>query len=147
MRRHGGATHRGTLDIRVVWITLFLLTSIWVNTNTATNIWPYSLLAVALHVIYAATLLPTGESTPIAARLLNDQDQFGNRYSRFRDDHDERALGHAQDEAVLLSRLTFYWVNALIKKGVAGYLRRIDDLFMLPENLHIKVRMFRLHWS
>lgn len=69
---------------------------------------------------------------------------MGNRYSRFRDEHDERALGHAQDEAGLLSRYTFYWVNALIKKGVAGYLRRIDDLFVLPECLRIQVLADRM---
>lgn len=47
------------------------------------------------------------------------------------------ALGRGQDEASLLSRLMFYWVNPLIKKGMAGYLQRIDDLFMLPESLTV----------
>lgn len=37
----------------------------------------------------------------------------------------------------MLSRLAFVWVNPLIKKGVAGYLRRIDDLFMLPACLDV----------
>lgn len=60
-----------------------------------------------------------------------------NRYSRFRDDHDELALGHAQDDAGRVSRLFFIWVNPLIKKGVAGYLQRIDDLFMLPVCLDV----------
>lgn len=60
-----------------------------------------------------------------------------NRYSRFRDDHDELALGHAQDDAGRVSRLFFIWVNPLIKKGVAGYLQRIDDLFMLPACLDV----------
>lgn len=48
------------------------------------------------------------------------------------------ALGHAQDEASLLSRLFFGWVNPLVRKGVAGYLQRIDDLFMLPASLDVK---------
>lgn len=46
-------------------------------------------------------------------------------------------MGHAQDEASKLSRLIFYWVNPLIRKGVAGYLHKIDDLFMLPETLRV----------
>lgn len=46
-------------------------------------------------------------------------------------------MGRAQDEASLLSRLVFYWVNPLIKKGMVGYLQRIDDLFMLPESLTV----------
>lgn len=47
------------------------------------------------------------------------------------------ALGPAQDEAPLLSRLIFYWVNPLIDKGLMGRLKRIDDLFDLPETLNI----------
>lgn len=47
------------------------------------------------------------------------------------------ALGQAQDEAPLLSRLLFYWVNPLIDKGLMGQLRRLDDLFDLPEKLNV----------
>lgn len=70
MRKNGSISHRGTLDVRVVWITLFLLTSIWVNTNAATNIWPYSIIAVALHVVYAGTLLPKGEARQLEQQSL-----------------------------------------------------------------------------
>lgn len=47
------------------------------------------------------------------------------------------ALGAAQDDAPLLSRLLFYWVNPLIDKGISGHLKKIDDLFDLPESLTI----------
>lgn len=47
------------------------------------------------------------------------------------------ALGHAQDEATYLSRLLFYWVNPLIEKGMSGNLRKIDDLFDLPDSLSL----------
>lgn len=60
-----------------------------------------------------------------------------NAYIGFQDDIDEVALGHAQDEASVLSKLIFYWVNPLIMKGIAGYLNKIDDLFMLPESLRV----------
>lgn len=49
------------------------------------------------------------------------------------------ALGHAQDEASWLSQMLFYWVNPLIDKGVAGHLRKIDDLFDLPQSLSVLV--------
>lgn len=65
------------------------------------------------------------------------QSLLGNAYVRFQDENDELALGQAQDEASLLSRLLFNWVSPLIKKGMAGYLGTIDDLFMLPECLNI----------
>lgn len=47
------------------------------------------------------------------------------------------ALGHAQDESIWLSRLIFYWVNPLIEKGLSGNLRKIDDLFDLPDSLSL----------
>lgn len=46
-------------------------------------------------------------------------------------------MGQAQDEAPILSKLLFYWVNPLIEKGLSGNLRRIDDLFDLPECLSL----------
>lgn len=62
---------------------------------------------------------------------------IGNTYIRFQDDVHVMALGQAQDEAPFLSRLIFYWVNPLIDKGLMGHLRRLDDLFDLPETLNI----------
>lgn len=59
------------------------------------------------------------------------------RYVRFEDDSQVMALGRAQDEATILSRFTFYWVNPLIEKGIVGRLQKIDDLFELPESLNI----------
>lgn len=46
-------------------------------------------------------------------------------------------MGRAQDEASWLSQLVFDWVNPLIDKGVSGHLRRVDDLFDLPESLTV----------
>lgn len=56
---------------------------------------------------------------------------------RFHDDLTIEALGQAQDEAPILSRLLFYWVNPLIDKGLSGNLKSIDDLFDLPDSLSI----------
>lgn len=53
-------------------------------------------------------------------------------------------LGHAQDDASWLSQLVFSWVNPLIDKGVAGHLRKIDDLFDLPESLTVTTITERL---
>lgn len=62
---------------------------------------------------------------------------IGTTYFRFQDDLQIEALGQAQDEAPILSKLLFYWVNPLIEKGLSGNLRRIDDLFDLPECLSL----------
>lgn len=60
---------------------------------------------------------------------------IGTAYVRFQDDIQIEALGEAQDEAPILSKLLFHWVNPLIEKGLSRNLRRIDDLFDLPECL------------
>lgn len=50
---------------------------------------------------------------------------------------DENILGDADDNANVFSKFIFYWVNPLIEKGIAGKLRKVDDLFDLPESLNI----------
>lgn len=50
---------------------------------------------------------------------------------------DDNILGDADDDANFLSRMVFFWVNPLISKGIAGRLRKIDDLFDLPSSLNI----------
>lgn len=62
---------------------------------------------------------------------------IGTTYFRFQDDIQIEALGQAQDEAPVLSKLLFHWVNPLIEKGLTGNLKRIDDLFDLPECLSL----------
>lgn len=49
----------------------------------------------------------------------------------------ETLLGPAQDSANILSRFTFFWVNSLIDKGVAGNLHQIDDLYQLPASIQV----------
>lgn len=53
-------------------------------------------------------------------------------------------MGQAQDEAPCLSKLLFHWVNPLIEQGISGHLKRIDDLFELPESLSINNTAERL---
>lgn len=50
---------------------------------------------------------------------------------------DENILGDADDDANILSKFFFYWVNPLIDKGIAGKLKKLDDLFDLPASLNI----------
>ncbi len=41
-------------------------------------------------------------------------------------------LGVAKDESNVISKLVFYWVNPLIKKGRMGRLQSPSDVFELP---------------
>lgn len=72
---------------------------------------------------------------------------MGNAYIRFQDNIDEDILGDADDDASFLSKFIFYWVNPLIKKGIAGKLKEVDDLFDLPESLNIASLTETFHQS
>lgn len=65
------------------------------------------------------------------------QATIGTAYIRFHDDIQIEALGPAQDGAPWLSKLLFCWVNPLVNKGLSCNLKRIDDLFELPESLSL----------
>lgn len=56
-------------------------------------------------------------------------------------------MGYAQDDANLWSRLIFSWVNPLIKKGVAGSLKKIEDLFDLPDALSVSQLYLKMQIS
>lgn len=47
------------------------------------------------------------------------------------------SLGQTYDERNFISKLLFYWVNPLIRKAVAGNLKKVDDLYDLPAELGI----------
>lgn len=72
---------------------------------------------------------------------------MGNAYIRFQDNIDESILGDADDNANFLSKFIFYWVNPLLRKGIAGKLKKVDDLFDLPESLNIASLSETFHQS
>lgn len=47
-------------------------------------------------------------------------------------------LGIAEDSSNFISRLTFWWVRPMMKKGHKGNLRSTEDLFLLPQSLSTK---------
>jgi len=47
-------------------------------------------------------------------------------------------LGVAEDRSNFLSKLTFWWVRPMMKKGHKGNLQCIEDLFLLPQSLSTK---------
>lgn len=54
-------------------------------------------------------------------------------YIRFPEEQDPTYLGIAMENATIISKLIFHWVNPLMEKGVHGSLNNSDDLFDLPE--------------
>ncbi|KAL9928388.1 ATP-binding cassette sub-family C member 10 isoform 1-T2 [Glossina fuscipes fuscipes] len=150
-RRCGVLSHRGSLAILVLWLAIFVLDAVWLRSSRNFDWWPWSLITFLLDVCYLTTLLPKGRAIYVPFRHGNESDGRDNseqadnessallarRYTYFHFDFHEVHLGHAQDEANLCSRFLFHWVDPLISKGVAGNLKRIEDLFDLPDALNI----------
>lgn len=62
LRHHGDKSHRGPLLIIVVWITLALLSFVWLFQNSSHNK-IVDQIAAALHVVYGLTLTLKGSAT------------------------------------------------------------------------------------
>ncbi|EDW64800.1 ATP-binding cassette sub-family C member 10 [Drosophila virilis] len=148
-RHFGTLSHRGPLLMNVVWLMVVVLDGVWLRTSRHFEWWPWSLATLLCDLCYAATLLPKGNailcSSTTGARDREQEALLTNRYTYFHFELNEALLGHAQDEASWPSRFVFHWVQPLISKGVAGKLRRIEDLFDLPDALNITRLSERLH--
>lgn len=65
LRSHGGVSVRGPLLIGVLWITLFLLSVVWLRSTIMQNTWPWAVSFIILHSIYGVTLIPDGDAVII----------------------------------------------------------------------------------
>lgn len=139
-RRFGELSHRGSLSLIVLWSSVFVLDVVWLRSSLSQSFWPWSLATVIMDIAYGLTLIPKGAAVPSMQNIDRNNEQqalLTNRYVYFHFNLNELLLGHAQDEATCLSKFFFYWVEPLITKGVAGNLKRIEDLFDLPDCLNI----------
>ncbi|KAH8409549.1 hypothetical protein KR222_008401, partial [Zaprionus bogoriensis] len=154
-RHYGTLSHRGCLLLNVVWLMVVVLDAVWLRTSRHYEWWPWSLATLLLDLCYGVTLLPKGSAivstggTSAAVSSGREQEALlpPNRYTYFHFELNEALLGHAQDEANWPSRFIFHWVQPLISKGVAGKLRRIEDLFDLPDALNVTRLSERLHMA
>lgn len=140
-RRYGGLNHRGPLALIVVWTAVLVLDFVWLKSSIShQEYWPWSLIRILANCSYLLTFIPKGHARLTRSRVAADEEQqslLRHRYVYFNADFNETILGHAQDEANSFSKLLFIWVNPLISKGVAGHLKKIEDLFDLPECLSV----------
>lgn len=66
-RRYGGLSHRGPLFLGVVWCVLFLLSVVWIFEGTQ---WRWSFVVVVMHIIYAVSLIPSGDARLITLNQI-----------------------------------------------------------------------------
>lgn len=119
----------------------------WLQTSFSSDLWKWALASATLHVFYGLTLLPKGKSHFIIRQQLINSERSSllqSSYQPFELRSEETSLGPSHDNHNIFSKLLFYWVNPLIKKGTQGNLRHNDDLFDLPECLNIRRMSERL---
>ncbi|KAH8376592.1 hypothetical protein KR093_000185, partial [Drosophila rubida] len=149
-RQFGTLSHRGSLLLNVFWLMVVVLDAVWLRTSRHYEWWPWSLATLLCDLCYGATLIPKGSAIVSNTHASSQRDReqealLSQRYTYFHFELNEALLGHAQDEANWASRFVFHWVQPLIDKGVVGKLRRIEDLFDLPDALNITRLSERLH--
>ncbi|KAI5710558.1 hypothetical protein M8J75_009674 [Diaphorina citri] len=116
---------RGPTLLGSLWMLYFAFSCLYVPAQYVT------LMYSDLHVTYFYFALAQ------MTLLITDRQRLVH-YSRFREDFDRDYLGTAMENAGLLSRLLFGWVEPLMSKGMSGTLQCTDDLFDLPESLTSK---------
>ncbi|CAG9799085.1 unnamed protein product [Chironomus riparius] len=135
-RKFGSVSHRGPLSVLILWSCSITLSILWYQTNTSV----FSIIRVVLNISYALTLIPKGKAQYIISERDYEREPLINAYHRLLVDGNEEdfVLGTAQDGYNILSKIIFHWVSPLIIKGTLGKLRKVEDLFDLPDCLNIK---------
>lgn len=70
LRNHGGLSQRGPLCVLVIWICNALLAGVWMRTSQSIDRFECAVIALALHAIYAFSLLFGGRATFINRRTV-----------------------------------------------------------------------------
>lgn len=105
----------------------------------------FSGVEALLQFIYMLSLIPGSvhleqrhyrsllTDSPTEPHTVHNQN-FGS-YIGFHEDDGPMYLGIAKENASSLSKLLFWWVNRLMRKGSCGYLAQTEDLFDLPPKM------------
>lgn len=75
LRRYGGISHRGPLLIGVTWSTMYLLSAIWLVKGSS-YFWPWSIVVIVMHSIYAISLIPAGDARLIISSQIQQDVSF-----------------------------------------------------------------------
>ncbi|XP_071445342.1 ATP-binding cassette sub-family C member 10 [Hetaerina americana] len=118
----------------------------------------FSISSVTLLISYAFTLIPSeqmgssryeelGQNIP---QYFSDRQPLlspgiGSLFSRLSDERDPSYLGVAKEQSSFFSKLTFHWVNPLMRKGFEDKLNCADDLFDLPLSMSSAVVSYELN--
>lgn len=155
LRRRLGRSARGPVFVVVLWTMLAACSAISLRSNMILYgmrdesdrkilvYYGFSIVHVIFHIFYGLTLIPNdGDTVYVTYERFHDGERqnlltnSGNAFSRFSEEQDPNYLGVGMEDIPWLSKVLFYWVNPLMKKGAEGKLLHPDDLFDLPDNLN-----------
>ncbi|XP_078352062.1 ATP-binding cassette sub-family C member 10-like isoform X2 [Oculina patagonica] len=91
---------------------------------------------IGWNVQFSSTNVSTGIQGETERDALLRSTSRGTFYSSTQCISDD--LGVAEDRSNVLSKLTFWWVRPMMKKGYKGNLQCAEDLFLLPRSLSTK---------
>lgn len=91
---------------------------------------------IGLHVEFSTSNVSTGIQGDTEKDALLRSASRGTFYSGTQCITDD--LGVAEDKANFFSKLTFWWVRPMMKKGYKANLQCTEDLFLLPQSLSTK---------
>ncbi|XP_030766381.1 multidrug resistance-associated protein 7 [Sitophilus oryzae] len=163
LRRRLGKNPRGPMIICVLWCLIFVLTVVSLRSHflalkytlrteySAYLAYGMSIIYLIVQVFYGFTLIP-GDSDATELNFVDRYSEIGeqqpllhNAYVRFIEDGDPTYLGVAMEDASVLSKLLFSWVEPLMQKGVKGQLKTSEDLFDLLHCLSCSAVSGELH--
>ncbi|CAG9820276.1 unnamed protein product [Phaedon cochleariae] len=155
LRKRLGKSPRGPIFMCILWSLIFALTVVSARShyllykysfqyNYSINLaYGFSVAYLIVQVLYALTMIPDEGGTT----YLNFSERYteisvehqplltGSAYFRFREENDPTYFGVAMEDTAWPSKIFFSWVNPLMEKGVAGGLKKPDDLHDLPPNM------------
>lgn len=155
-----GLSARGPVTVCVIWTIIAVLSAISLRShiliyqlspNKDKSIYysyNFSIINVIMQLLYGLTLIPNMGSTFYVEyrgpHVRERQPLLSNAYQGFMEERDPNYLGVAMDDNTWLSKLLFYWVNPLMRKGYDGKIMHTDDLHDLPLKLTVNYsnRMF-----
>ncbi|CAG4948573.1 unnamed protein product [Colias eurytheme] len=129
-----GQSSRGPLSILLLWSAAVILNIIDLRSTFINGEPPaYSIATLCCHALYFLTLLPASDSSPTfySPWLVGSQHSHS-EYTPLLPHIDEGILGTAMQGASCFSKLTFSWVDPLLKKGTENKLYDLDELHDIP---------------
>ncbi|KAM3964152.1 LOW QUALITY PROTEIN: ATP-binding cassette sub-family C member 10 [Aphomia sociella] len=129
-----GLSTRGPLLQLIMWSCAALLNVIALRSSILTNM-PigYNIATLCCHAIYFLTLLPSSDSRPtFYSPCLVGSQHTHSEYTPLLPHMDEGILGTAMQGTNFFSKLTFTWVDPLLRKGQENKLNDTEELFDIP---------------